>query len=163
MAVDRPHWTQSSQFPSRSAPFRLVRARLAEDVRARHERCGMILNPGSQTSKACEGASPPRVQIPPPPLSASLTISAACRGADPLPPASCRCPPAPGRSPPLLELQHPQPERVDVDVRLGAYVSTPSGVVNADSRQNSNLKRTCSRMDGSRMGIGKGFGCRRPA
>src|SRR5437773_12526087 len=56
-----------SQFWSHSLLSGAVRRRPQPPVRACHGRWRPVVNGGAQSSKACEGAAPPWVQIPPPP------------------------------------------------------------------------------------------------
>jgi len=56
-----------SQFWSHSPPFTTVHRRPRPPARAGHGRWRTVVNAGAQYSKACEGASLPWVQIPPPP------------------------------------------------------------------------------------------------
>ena len=56
-----------SQFWSHSPPFTTVHGRPRPPVRAGHGRWRTVVNGGAQYSKACEGATLPWVQIPPPP------------------------------------------------------------------------------------------------
>ena len=56
-----------SQFWSHSPPFTAVHRCPRPLVRAGHGRWRTVMNGGAQYSKACEGASLPWVQIPPPP------------------------------------------------------------------------------------------------
>src|SRR5215467_13596974 len=64
-ALDRPRgW---AQFWTHSPPSAAVHRRPRPLVRAGHGRWRTVVNGGAQDSKACEGASLPWVQIPPPP------------------------------------------------------------------------------------------------
>ena len=56
-----------SQFWSHSPQSAAVHRRPRPLVRAGHGRWRTVVNGGAQYSKACEGATPPWVQIPPPP------------------------------------------------------------------------------------------------
>jgi len=56
-----------SQFWSHSPPSGAIHRRSRPPVRAGHVRSRTVVNGGAQYSKACEGASLPWVQIPPPP------------------------------------------------------------------------------------------------
>jgi hypothetical protein len=56
-----------AQFWSHSPPSGGVRRRPRPPVRTGHGRWRPVVNGGAQYSKACEGATPPWVQIPPPP------------------------------------------------------------------------------------------------
>src|SRR6266487_692734 len=73
IAMDHPLRTRPSQFASHSLWSAVVRRCPPERIHAGQERCRSRVNTGSQTSKACEGLRPPRVQIPPPPLLAGQT------------------------------------------------------------------------------------------
>ena len=74
-----PAW---AQFWSHSLPFMTVRRRARAICLCWPGRWRTVVNAGAQYSKACEGATPPWVQIPPPPplTCRSMLLSAARPG-----------------------------------------------------------------------------------
>ena len=65
--VLRPPPGTWAQFWSHRLPFTAVHGRPRPPARAGHGRWRTVVNASAQYSKACEGATPPWVQIPPPP------------------------------------------------------------------------------------------------